>query len=92
VIADRGARARAALEAGCDLLLVCNERAGVGAVLEALAGHADPVSRSRLARLHGRHPLRREALLASARWREASHAVSGLEPAPELALGDDATA
>jgi beta-N-acetylhexosaminidase len=92
VIADWGARARAALEAGCDLLIAGNDRGGAARVLEALAGHADPVSRSRLARLHGRHPLRREDLLASDRWQEAASAVAALERAPELALGDDATA
>jgi beta-N-acetylhexosaminidase len=92
VIADCGTRAAAALEAGCDLVLVCNDRDSVGGVLGALAGYHSPVSQARLARLHGRGHGGRDDLLATADWRQAAAAVTRLEREPELALGDDSSA
>jgi len=68
-------RARAALSAGCDMLPVCNNREGVMAILAGLDGDANPVSQWRLARLHGREGVSREALQASAEWRHARHAL-----------------
>jgi beta-N-acetylhexosaminidase len=62
------ARVQAALQAGCDMALLCNSRE---AVLESLAGLTvphDPVAQLRLLRMHGRgHPGPRH-LRASARW------------------------
>ncbi len=51
---DITARASQALAAGCDVLPVCNDRAAARALLDGLRVPADPVSRMRLARLHGR--------------------------------------
>ncbi|MCG6873424.1 MAG: beta-N-acetylhexosaminidase [Gammaproteobacteria bacterium] len=51
--AERAARA---LAAGCDLLLVCNDRPGALSVLDSLGNGARPSTRVRLARLHGRSP------------------------------------
>jgi beta-N-acetylhexosaminidase len=92
VIPEPGDRARAALEAGCDLALICHDRAAAAAALEALAGRVDPVGQARLARLHGRGHLDRDELLASAAWGEGASAVLALEREPQLALGDDAPA
>ena len=64
-------RARTALAAGCDMLPVCNNRAGVHAILSGLQAGASPMSQWRLARLHGGEALAREDLLASREWREA---------------------
>ncbi len=64
-------RARAALEAGCDMLPVCNSRAGVAAILGGLKHEPNPASQWRLAKLHGRAGMEREALLAGAEWRHA---------------------
>ncbi len=91
-VADRSERATAALDAGCDLLLVCHDRQGVGEVLDALADYRSPVSQARLARLHGRGHTSRADLLASAGWRDAAALVTRLEREPELALGDDGLA
>lgn len=91
-IADWGERARAAVEAGCDLLLVCHDRQGVGEVLDALSGYRNPVSQARLARLHGRGHGNRAELLAGAGWRDAATLIARLEREPELALGDDGVA
>jgi beta-N-acetylhexosaminidase len=76
VAGDAADRARAALAAGCDVLLVCNDRAAAERVAELLAGHSDPVSQVRLARMHGRRhdapddPRRAEAVERLARLGE----------------------
>ena len=63
-------RARAALDAGCDILLVCNNPAGVDAVLDSLAGYSNPASQLRMVRMHGREVDR--GILESAAWQAAS--------------------
>ncbi len=62
-------RARGALEAGCDILLVCNNPAGADEVLDALEGYSNPTSQLRMIRLHGAPTA--PAVLDSARWRQA---------------------
>lgn len=47
-------RARAALAAGCDMVILCNNRAAAISVIEALADHAAPASAVRLMRLRAR--------------------------------------
>jgi beta-N-acetylhexosaminidase len=71
-------RARAALDAGCDMVLVCNDPAAAGKLLDGLGQHDNPVSLLRLARMHGRHPVNRDDLLADAGYREAVRAVGNL--------------
>jgi len=82
-------RAQAALEAGCDMVLVCNSPEGVAEVLDGLRITQDPVAAARLARMHGRHAVARDDLLASEAWQRAAAAAASLDKAPELALGDD---
>jgi len=82
-IADR---ARAALEAGCDVVLVCNDRAGAVATIAALEDRIDPVGQIRLARLRGRPGPERDALLASNEWRQCERAVANVMAPPELRL------
>ncbi len=66
-------RARRALEAGCDMVLVCNAPGAAGQVLEALSGIAlDPRRAERLERMRGRFPIDRAALLAGDEWRAAA--------------------
>jgi beta-N-acetylhexosaminidase len=79
-------RARRALAAGCDILSVCNDRAAVLATLDELAGESDPLSQVRLARLHGRPGLERDALVHSGRWQECRSAVDHCRDAPQLQL------
>jgi beta-N-acetylhexosaminidase len=47
-------RARAALDAGCDLLLACNDRTAACAMLDGLVVPPDPAAQARRIRLHGR--------------------------------------
>jgi len=80
-------RARAALAAGCDMVLVCNEPAGAAAVLEGLGDYREPASQMRLARMHGRHPIDRGRLLADPAWQQAARAVQGYGEPETLDLG-----
>ena len=68
-------RARGAGAAGCDMLPVCNNRAGVEAILEGLEAEVQPLSQWRLAKLHGRDGLAWDALQKSAEWQHARHAL-----------------
>ena len=79
-------RARTALAAGCDMVLVCNNRAGAVDVLDNLGEYAEPVSASRLVRMHGRHPLTRKELNKMARWHDAVDAIQKYLDDPSLDL------
>ncbi len=68
-------RVRAALGAGCDMVLVCNDPESAEEVLGAGVPHEDPVAHLRLARLHGRHPVDRRELLAGADYQQARDRV-----------------
>ncbi len=72
-------RARRALAAGCDMVLVCNDRKQAAEVVAALAVEDRPVSVARLMRLHG-HPaagIDRELESTSA-WAEARALVDAI--------------
>lgn len=83
---DYPQRARAALRAGCDMVLVCNHADAAGEVMDALADEPDPVSIARLVRMHGRKSERREALLTSEDWLRARKALDGLDDSRALEL------
>lgn len=68
-------RARAALEAGCDMILVCNDSEAADSVLDSLESNDDPVAHLRLARMHGRHSVDRDRLRLSDEYRQALHMV-----------------
>lgn len=86
VAGDYVARATAALAAGCDVALICNNREGALQILRGLEIEANPVLHARLARLHGRHPLSLEALHKDPAWRQAVSAIRELEENPSLSL------
>ena len=79
-------RARRALGAGCDMVLVCNDRRGAEQAVLALNEYSSPLSLVRLARLHGTAHGTREALQASEEWRAASTALTGWGDRPPLEL------
>lgn len=79
-------RAALALEAGCDMVLVCNDRPAARATVAALREYSNPLSLVRLARLHGTGQLLRETLLASDEWQAASQRLGRWFERPELEL------
>ena len=75
-IADR---ARAALTAGCDMVLACNDPTGAEELLAELHYSMPPVSLVRLARMHGRRLFPDMVKLREdERYASALHAVSGI--------------
>ena len=62
-------RARRALDAGCDILLVCNNPEGADEVLESLSGYSSPATQMRMVRLHGRETA--ADLFNSSDWKQA---------------------
>lgn len=86
VVGDMLARSTAALQAGCDVLSLCNNRQGVLQVIDSLRGSGDPLSQVRMARLHGKPGLSRDALYASAGWQACESAVKGCMERPGLKL------
>ncbi len=92
--ADLGAsyaeRARQALAAGCDVLLICNHRAGAIEVIDSLPVAPYPQTQVRLMRMHGRGGASSlAALQATPDWPAVVARVRSLEPDPEFDLGDD---
>ena len=79
-------RARLALEAGSDMVLVCNDRPAASATVEALRDYSNPLSLVRLARLHGTGKVHRESLLASEEWHIAADSLQQRHDRPELKL------
>lgn len=86
VAGDYVARARAALAAGCDVALICNNREGALQILRGLELQPNPILHARLARLHGRHPVTLESLHRAPAWRQAVSAMRELEEDPSLSL------
>jgi beta-N-acetylhexosaminidase len=83
---DVPTRARLALEAGCDVLPILNDRAAVERVLVTLdAGMIAPASQARLVRMRARGAPPAD-LTREPRWREASAIIAALGAAPELTL------
>jgi beta-N-acetylhexosaminidase len=83
-------RARAALAAGCDMVLLCHRREAAGAVLEGIAQWNEPTAQVRLARMHGRAGTSRDALLGSPEWQQAVQklALADQQPSLDLDFGD----
>ena len=79
-------RARAALTAGCDMVLVCNNRPEAIKVLEGLGEVDEPVAHVRLARMHGRHPTNWQRLRQNPRWRSAVESLRKYQDNPSLKL------
>ena len=86
-------RAYSALDAGCDMVLVCNNQPAAVTLLDELKVSADPASQLRLMRMHGAEPgLSYTDLCNSDRRLRIVNDISGLDVAPELELEDDGIA
>ncbi len=71
-------RARLAQDAGCDMLLVCNNPVAAEAVLESLPVKNNPLREQRLAIMRGKPAMDRETLMRSAKWQESSNLITEL--------------
>ena len=71
VYGDTVERVKFAIEAGCDLVLVCNELAEVARVLDAGVHRPCVVSHARLIRLHGKPTIRYDKLRYNPLWQSA---------------------
>jgi len=75
---DYPERARLAQQAGCDMLLVCNNPKAAEQVLESLPVSNDPVREQRLARMQGKPQITREQLIRTEKWRHYHNLISHL--------------
>jgi beta-N-acetylhexosaminidase len=83
---DAVERVRLAYVAGCDVLLVCNDRAAVSRVLDNFKSEAaSPASQARLVRMRarGEPPV---GLTADPHWLETAQRIVNLSSAPPLVL------
>lgn len=72
-------RATAALGAGCDMVLICNNPRGMDELLDGLRYPMPAVSLARLARMHGRQrPQAMDALRADPRYARALDSVAAI--------------
>lgn len=76
-VGDFTERVNAALKAGCDMVLICNNEQGVDQVIQSIEGYENAVSQIRLARFHGRKPVTYAGLHNSRTWKRA---VSDIKP------------
>lgn len=77
-VGDYRNRVQHALEAGCDVALVCNHREGAIQALEYLETRQYKADYSSLERMRKRQSVQRSALMNQARWRDAKQAVEAL--------------
>ncbi len=69
-------RANLAIEAGCDMVLVCNNPDALGYVLESLENLDWHDRQPRLTAMRGRFSMNRSELLASAEWKEVAERIA----------------
>lgn len=79
-------KTRLALDAGCDMVLVCNDRRRAEQAVQNLNEYSNPLSLVRLARLHGTGQVMRETLRASELWQQANAALARWTERPQLEL------
>ena len=76
VIGDPVTRAKRALQAGCDMVLICNDRDVAVEVINNLGEYHSPVSQMRLMRLHGKSALGWQELCATQQWQQVRQCLT----------------
>jgi len=82
-------RTQKALDAGCDMALICNSSENACLVAEQLGDYNNPASQMRLTRMHGgKDPKSYQDLRSSKEWKRAVSQVESYQDSPygELAL------
>ena len=80
-------RATIALQAGCDMVLVCNDTQAAGSVLDELNVISQPQSQVRLMRMQGKAKYTQKDLLANHEWQQArdlARQMLEMNPNPEF--------
>lgn len=76
-------RTKMALNAGCDMVLICNASEQAVAVSELLQNYNNPASQIRLVRMHGgKNPISYRALRKTAKWKQAVKKVESYQESP----------
>lgn len=88
IAGDYCRRAKISLETGCDMILICNNREAAWDVLKSLEGYDNPASSLRLAHLHHKHAITRDALVNEPRWKEVKASLDKYVEEPSLNLLD----
>ena len=71
-------RARCALAAGCDMILICNNQAAVVTLLDQLDVCLDPALSARLTKMHGKNTYDFSCLQDNKNWQVAKEAITRL--------------
>ncbi len=79
-------RAKMALQAGCDMVIVCNNRKAALEVVNGLDDYNEPASHLRLIRLHGKKDIDHQQLVTSERWHKVTTALQKYIDEPSLTL------
>jgi len=82
-------RAQQAMQAGCDMVLVCNSPIGRDEVLDNLSDFDNPTSHLRLVRMHGKHEMNWQQLHAGQQWNAAVELVASYDYDPLLDMDFD---
>ena len=81
-----GSRAQQALDAGCDMVLVCNHPEAVSEVVEQLQDYSNPTSQMRLVRMHGKQAVPYGELHQKYEWKQVSDRIAQLDTSPWLEM------
>ena len=84
---DYAQRAKVSLEAGCDMLIVCNNEEGADEVIDSLDGYNNPVSQVRLMRLHGQQKC--PNVFETDQWAHAKQTLDEVNIQSTLTVSDD---
>jgi len=80
-------RAKISLEAGCDMLIVCNNEQGADEVIDSLKNYNNPVSQVRLMRLHGKQ--KQHDVFATEQWQQAKDVLAEVNVQASLTVAND---